>query len=238
MNDIVKFSPAAGGVGFAKGAKAFGANRPIVQTGIPLLVLQRLDGVWVHSSERIEVEPGSKWVIDANTTCQGYVAWHAGMPTERMSFVGQELIDPQTLPPTPAKDGWVPQVGFGLICLDGEDKGLHVLYKANTQGAIKAWNATYDAMEARAAQGLGHNPVVELESWFYRRKEDNGIVWNPTFKIIGWMGDDQAQIESDADDPKGDMIDEDIPFMADAKPKVEPEPEPPVRGTRRQRRNG
>jgi hypothetical protein len=233
MSDIVKFTPAAGGVGFAKGMAEFNARRPTTQGGVPLLILQKTDGAWVYGRDRVEVEEGSRWVIDGNSVCMGYVAWHAGQPTERMAFIGQPSIDPASLPPTPAKAGWQEQVGFGLICLDGEDAGERVLYKTNTMGGLECWNAVFDAMVARAGQGLPHNPVVTMTNSSYTRAEDGGKVWKPVLEIVGWMGDETAQVSAPEAEEAGEDGEVDpIPFEAN-EPEPEPEPAPASQSRRR-----
>lgn len=195
MSDIVKFTP---GGGFLQGAQTFQKAKPQVASGIPLLQCRKESGKWVYGPDRIEVEDGSLWAIDANSTAMGYVDWHGGKPVgERMAVVGQEPVNPADLPPAQGKNGWEDQVGFGLICTNGEDAGVAVVYKTNTKGGIEAFNKTFDAMQARAAAGKPFNPVVKLTNTNYTHNE-YGLIWKPIFEIVDWLGDETSQVEDHA----------------------------------------
>lgn len=223
-NSVVPFSPAAGGMGFAKGAEQFNKSRPRTAGGMNLLKLDKTSGLWMYGKDNIEVEEGSEWVVDANSMCKGYVAWVAGQPSDHMAFVGQPDIDPADLPPTTAKQGWQDQVGFGLICLDGEDKDEKVMYKTNTMGGIEAWNDLFDEMMARVAQGLSFNPILTLGETHYQHRE-HGTIYKPVLTIVGWM---------DADGNRDDA--DEAPLVEDK--SEEPEPKKEAEAPKRRARRG
>jgi hypothetical protein len=189
---------------FLENAKTFEATAPKAKSGgVPIMRLNKSDGVWVYGADSVEVEEDSQWVIPPDSLLQGYIAWHGGkVEGEKMATIGAEPVSPNALPPVNAKNGWEEQVGFGLVCITGEDTDTKAVFKTNTKGGIEAWNNVFDAIKARAVAGKSFTPIVKLTHSSYQHSE-YGKIRKPVFEVVGWHGDEAAgAIESDDEAPK------------------------------------
>ena len=194
MTDIVvanNLTPDA----FAASAQKFAEAAPRREAGgAPFLKMMKTDGSWVYGGDSVEVEEDSIWMVDPNTLCMGFIAWHAGkVEGEQMAFLGQETINAADLPPVAAKNGWEDQVGFGLICETGEDAGTKVIWKTNNHGGLQAWNKIFDAMKERSGTGQSYVPRIKMSHDSYTHT-DYGKIYKPIFEIVGWQGDEVEQI--------------------------------------------
>lgn len=194
MNDIVianDLTPDA----FGDAAAKFKAAAPRREAGgAPFLKMLKNDGSWVYGSDATEVEEDSVWLVDPQTMCQGFIAWHGGkVEGEQMAFIGQEPVAAHNLPPVAAKSGWEDQVGFGLVCETGEDAGTKVVWKTNTHGGIQAWNKVFDEMMARNGSGQSYVPRILMTHDSYNHTE-YGVIRKPMFEIVGWQGDEAEKI--------------------------------------------
>lgn len=180
---------------FLDEAKAFEATAPKSNNNsIPIMRLNKSDGVWMYGADNTEVEEDSEWAIPPDSLAQGYIAWHAGkVEGERMATFGSAPVDPSSLPEVRAKNGWEEQVGFGLVCMTGEDEGTKAVFKTNTRGGIEAWNNVFDAIKARAVAGKSFVPVVKLTHSSYQHNE-YGRILKPVFEIAGWAGDEEEEV--------------------------------------------
>ncbi len=169
------------------------APRASAGGGAPLLRMLKGDGSWVFGADNVEVEPDARWAIDPASLAQGFIAWHGGkVEAERMAMIGHPPVDPTSLGPVSAKNGWEDQVCFGLVCQDGEDKDTAVVFKSNTHGGRGAFFDVFDAMKARAVEGLGYAPLVVLRNDSYQHTE-YGKIFKPIFEIVGWLGDEEPE---------------------------------------------
>jgi len=197
---VANFGGSLDAASFLDEAKKFEATAPRVNNNsVPIMRLNKSDGVWVYGPDSTEVEEGSEWVIPPDSLAQGFIAWHAGkVEGERLSTFGKEPVDPTSLPEVKAKNGWEEQVGFGLVCMNGEDEGTRAVFKTNTKGGVEAWNNIFDAIKARAAAGKSLAPIVKLTHSSYQHNE-YGRILKPVFEIVGWEGDQEevAAIEED-----------------------------------------
>lgn len=187
---------------FVEQAKAFEATAPRVSgNSMPIMRMLKADGSWVYGADSTEVEEDAEWAIPPDSLAQGFIAWHAGkVEGERMATFGKPAVDPSSLPEVKAKNGWEEQVGFGLVCLTGEDEGTKAVFKTNTKGGTEAWNNVFDAIKARAVAGKPFTPRVRLTNSSYQHAE-YGRIYKPIFEVVGWVGDedeDVAQIEDEA----------------------------------------
>jgi hypothetical protein len=201
MSAVTPFEATLPASAFTEAAADFKKTLPPVNTGGNFLKLRRTDGVWVYGKDGVEVEDESQWAVNPHSISKGFIAWHAGRPEgEKMARIGQPAILAADLPPVSAKNGWEVQVGFDLVCISGEDTDVEVNYKTNTQGGIGAFDAIFNALSARAAAGQAFVPIVELGETNYNHPE-NGLIYKPVFKIVGWAGDETTAIE-DEEAPK------------------------------------
>lgn len=162
------------------------AQEATAVAGSPYLRLTKGTGEWVYGQKDTEVQPGSLWAINPLSFGMGFVAWKGGKPVgDRMSAIMREApIDPNTLPDVGAE--WDPQVSFDLVCLNGEDEGTSIVYKANSKGASKAFSELTGALQRQLGIDPSTTvPVVKLESEFYMHSQ-YGKTWNPIFTIVRW----------------------------------------------------
>lgn len=187
---------------FVEQAKAFEATAPRVSgNSMPILRMLKSDGSWVYGQDSTEVEEDSEWAIPPDSLAQGFIAWHAGkVEGERMATFGKPAVDPSSLPEVKAKNGWEEQVGFGLVCLTGEDEDTKAVFKTNTKGGVEAWNNVFDAIKARAVAGKPFTPRVRLTNTSYQHAE-YGRIFKPIFEIVGWVGDEE-EVEQIEQEPK------------------------------------
>jgi len=183
---------------FVEQAKAFEATAPRVSgNSMPIMRMLKSDGSWVYGADSTEVEEDSEWAIPPDSLAQGFIAWHAGkVEGERMATFGKPAVDPSSLPEVKAKNGWEEQVGFGLVCLTGEDEGTKAVFKTNTKGGTEAWNNVFDAIKARAVAGKPFTPRVSLKNSSYQHAE-YGKIYKPVFEVVGWVGDEDVELIED-----------------------------------------
>lgn len=224
---VVAFTPQTSLANVEDAFGAFEQDKPAVTGGAAFLKLRKNDGLWVYGQEEIECEDGARWLLDSTSLCQGYIDWHQGRPAgERMAVLGQPPVNPADLPPAQGKNGWEKQVGFGVICLDGEDKGVQIVYKTNTDGGKRAYNAVFDAIKARALAQLPRNPIIFLKEDSYTHAE-YGKIFKPVFEIVGWVDQDGNEFGL-----------EEVPQIQQGEAEAEPveEEAKPAGRQRRQRR--
>jgi hypothetical protein len=84
---------------------------------------------------------------------------------------------------------WQEQWAVNLKCLGGADAGVEVVFKATTDGGIKAVVLMVDLIRDRINSGQ-HNgkivPIVLLGKDSYQHSQ-YGRVWYPVLNIVDWM---------------------------------------------------
>lgn len=172
------------------GALAAAKTRIATESGdYPFLRLLK-SGEWVYSADDVEVQEGSLWAINPASFSEGYVAWGKG------SLEGEEMqpmtsATPIVLASLPdVGHPWKKQVAFILCCMNGEDEGQQVLYKASSKGGLKAANAMLNSVIEQIEADPAHIvPTVELEMDSYKHKE-YGKIYTPIFAIDSWINFD------------------------------------------------
>jgi hypothetical protein len=84
---------------------------------------------------------------------------------------------------------WVEQWAVNLKCISGADAGVEVVFKATTDGGIKAVVIMVDQVRDRLNSGQHDGkiaPIVLLEKDSYPHKE-HGKVWIPVLNTVDWM---------------------------------------------------
>jgi len=186
-------------------------NVPQPTSGAKFLRLSADDGSWVFGADNTEVEAGSRWAVNPFSFRTGYVAWATaklnGGRREKLGEVMGSVDNPPAMPDVDhsARGGeWQEQVGFDLICLDGEDQDLEVQYNNNSHGGKSAFGALFNEVGMRPSPEHCF-PVVVLESDSYHNKNWGKTVFTPIFKVVDWADHDQnllsgisstAQLES------------------------------------------
>ena len=76
-----------------------------------------------------------------------------------------------------------------MKCLDGADAGVEVVFKATTDGGVKAIVILVDLVLDRINSGQHDGkvaPIVLLEKDSYQHGQ-YGKVWFPVLTLVGWM---------------------------------------------------
>ncbi len=206
--------------------------------GIPLLRLTKV-GDWVFGASSDPVEEGARYVINPATIMTGFIAWKDGKPAEeRMVPVGQ-VVNKADLPDAKETFGvntsgpnsgkpvtWDAQTQFDLMCVEGEDAGMVLRYKAVSYGGRRAASGLIEEIAKRISSPNGYTdiiPKIELETDSYDHK-DYGEIQTPVFEIVGWMepaeaaGGEQEEVETEV------VNTEDVPDDAEEADVAPPKP--------------
>ena len=162
----------------------------IGRTGLPMMLFKREgSGTWGFGQKRTIPELDSKWAVNPLTFKYGYICFGADKKVldERLVSVSQPKPDITTLPDTgfPWQEEWA----VNMKCLDGADAGVEVIFKATTDGGVKAVVIMVDLIRDRINSGQHEGkivPIVLLEKDSYQHSQ-HGKVWFPVLNTIEWM---------------------------------------------------
>jgi hypothetical protein len=180
--------------------------------------LKMVKGVWVYGKDGIEVEEGSHWAVNINSLARGFIAWPAdgsgGRPLgEEMRSIYQDPITEGELPNL-ANGSWASQVGFEVVCLNGEDKGTECIFKASTKGAESAFNDLLTSIGKYFNGSFDPDktvPVISFETESYEHpKKSYGTIIKPVFKIVRWESASASldTVEEVEDEPEVEVKEE------------------------------
>src|SRR5215475_11950095 len=162
----------------------------IGRSGLPMMLFKREgSGTWGYGQKRIVPEPGSKWAVNPLTFKYGYICFgdNNKVLDERLVPVNQPKPVITELPDMgfPWQEEWA----VNMKCLDGADAGVEVIFKATTDGAIKAIVLLVDELR-NWLNGNQHNgkivPIVLLEKDGYQHPK-HGPTAIPVLTIVDWM---------------------------------------------------
>jgi hypothetical protein len=142
----------------------------------------------VFGQENIEVQEGSRWCVNVMSLEHGWTCW---VDNGSKNKLAGEVMAPVNVPrpPKPAPiDGteFKEQRNMELKCLDGEDAGTEVLYKASSYGGLKASVKLMDEVYRQLARDPHHPcPVLELRSDTYPHSKWGQVV-EPILVVVGW----------------------------------------------------
>jgi len=189
----VASAPAGGALASIASLAAALANVPIGigRTGLPMMLFKSREdgGTWGYGQRRTIPEEGSRWAVNPLTIQWGCISFGDG------NKVVGERLGPITQPKPLIAD--MPDTGFpwqeewsvNMKCLDGADAGVEVIFKATTDGAIKAIVQLVDELRNRL-NGNQHNnkvaPIVLLEKDGYQHPK-HGPTAIPVLPIVDWM---------------------------------------------------
>ena len=186
----------------------------IGRSGLPMMLFKREgSGTWGFGQKRTIPEAGSRWAVNPLTFKYGYICFGDSnkVVDERLVPVSQPKPVITELPNTgfPWQEEWA----VNMKCLDGADAGVEVIFKATTDGGVKAIVILVDQVRDRINSGQHDGkiaPIVLLEKDSYQHSE-HGRVWIPVLNTVDWMS---------LDGPA---------------PTPEPAPQPPTEQPRRRR---
>jgi hypothetical protein len=146
-------------------------------------------GTWGFGQRRTIPEEGSRWAVNPLTIQWGCISFG-----DSNKVVGECLV-PIAQPKPLIADmpdttfPWQEEWSVNMKCLDGADAGVEVIFKATTDGAIKAIELLVDELRNRL-NGNQHNgkiaPIVLLEKDGYQHPK-HGPTPIPVLTIVDWM---------------------------------------------------
>ena len=189
----VASAPAGGALASIASLAAALANVPIGigRTGLPMMLFKSREdgGTWGFGQRRTIPEEGSRWAVNPLTIQWGCISFGDGN-----KVVGERLV-PITQPKPLIADmpdttfPWQEEWSVNMKCLDGADAGVEVIFKATTDGAIKAIVLLVDELRNRL-NGNQHDgkivPIVLLEKDGYQHPK-HGPPAIPVLTIVDWM---------------------------------------------------
>ena len=162
----------------------------IGRSGLPMLLFKREgSGTWMFGQKRTIPEAGSRWAVNPLTFKYGFICFN-----NANKVAGEHLV-PVSQPKPVITDmpdtgfPWVEQWCVNVKCLDGADAGVEAVYKANTDGGIKAVAAMVELIRDRISGGQHDDkivPIVLLGKDSYPHSE-HGKVWIPLLDTVDWM---------------------------------------------------
>lgn len=204
MNDATKKAVAVTGLGgdlLAKLQSGVAASRSltVVSGGKPFLRMLR-DGGWVYGQQDAEVQDGSSWAINPLSIQHGWCCWPKADDPTANKMLGERMVSVQEpRPPQPEPIQGVPfteQRAFELRCMDGEDAGVEVLYKASSRGGLNAIDKLLSALQVQLANTPSHPcPVVQLQCDSYQHAK-YGRIYIPVLDVVDWS-DMSGNLQSD-----------------------------------------
>jgi hypothetical protein len=162
----------------------------IGRTGLPMLLFKSREGsgTWMFGQKKTIPEQASRWAVNPLTFKYGCICFNGN------KVVGEHLVSVSQPKPliTEMQDTgfpWQEEWAVNMKCLDGADAGVEVVFKATTDGQIKALVAMIDQVRDRINGGQHDGkiaPIVLLEKDSYPHRE-HGKVWIPVLNNVDWM---------------------------------------------------
>jgi len=162
----------------------------IGRTGLPMMLFKSREGsgTWMFGQRKTIPEAGAKWAVNPLTFKWGCIC-----------FSGNKVVDERLVPISQPKPlitempntglPWQEEWAVNMKCLDGADAGVEVIFKATTDGAIKAVVFLLDQVRDRLNGGQHDGkiaPILLLEKDSYPHRE-HGKVWIPVLNTVDWM---------------------------------------------------
>jgi hypothetical protein len=164
----------------------------ISRTGLPMLLFKSREGsgTYVFGQRKTIPEEGSKWAVNPTTFQWGCISFNGNkVAGEQLVSIGQPKPLITEMPDTgfPWQEEWA----VNMKCISGADAGVEVIFKATTDGAIKAVVMLLDLVRDRLNLGEKEHhgkivPIVLLEKDSYPHAQ-YGKVPYPVLNAVDWM---------------------------------------------------
>jgi hypothetical protein len=162
----------------------------IGRTGLPMMLFKSREdsGTWGFGQRRTIPEADSRWAINPLTFKWGTICFNGNkVVDERLVSVSQPKPMITEMPDTgfPWQEEWA----VNMKCTNGADAGVEVIFKATTDGALKAVVLMVDQVRDRINGGQHDGkivPIVLLEKDSYQHSQ-HGRVWFPVLNNVDWM---------------------------------------------------
>ena len=146
---------------------------------------------WTVGQKRNIPEDGSSWAVNPMTFMWGFICFgNDNKPLgERLVPVSQPMPDVTELPDHGFS--WQPQWAADMKCLDGADAGVEVIFKANTDGGVKAIVTLVELVRNQIDRGQDEHkgkiaPIAKLERDSYPHPQ-YGKTNIPVLTVVDWM---------------------------------------------------
>jgi hypothetical protein len=167
----------------------------IGRTGLPMLLFKREgSGTWMFGQKKTIPEPDSRWAVNPMTFKYGFICF-----SDTNKVVGEHLVSVSQPKPviTEMQDTgfpWQEEWAVNMKCISGADAGVEVVFKATTDGQIKAVVILIDQVRDRLNSEHERKredsgkiaPIVLLEKDSYQHSQ-YGKVWFPVLNTVDWM---------------------------------------------------
>ena len=176
----------------------------IGRSGLPMLLFKSREdsGTWGFGQRRTIPEEGSRWAVNPLSFKYGAICFNGNkVVDECLVSVSQPKPMITEMPDTgfPWQEEWA----VNLKCISGADAGVEVIFKANTDGGIKAVVIMVDQVRDRINSGQHDGkivPIVLLEKDSYQHSQ-YGRVYFPVLNTIDWMSLDGPAPTSTSAEP-------------------------------------
>jgi len=160
------------------------------RTGLPMLLFKREgSGTWMFGQKKTIPEPDGRWAVNPMTFKYGFICF-----SDANKVIGEHLVPVSQPKPviTEMQDTgfpWQEEWAVNMKCISGADNGVEVVFKATTDGGIKAVVLLVDLIRDRINGGQHDGkiaPIVLLEKDSYQHGQ-YGRVWFPVLNNVDWM---------------------------------------------------
>ena len=216
MTKLVKFTDAgnlpANPADLIQGLQNVNANLQGTAGGVPFLRLLK-SGEYAYGPENLQPTVDSLWAVNPYSIQHGYACWGDG------ELLGEQMVPFNQAAPNKGDlpdygEDWDQQFSMNLQCVQGEDKGVVVLYRGTSTGLRNAAKQLIADIITQVQKDPQHIvPVLELDVDSYHHKK-YGQIFYPILNIVEWVTFETGEPAEEAPEP-------------------EPEPEPRQRQRRR-----
>lgn len=145
-------------------------------------------GTWVYGADQTEVPSDAEFAVNPSGFQHGFVCWEEDGDRklgEVVAAITDPLPDPGPLPQ--GGRGWDAQLGCHLKGVDGEFKGIEMVYRSTAVGGKRAVGGLAKQVGLKLEDGDKNIvPIVTLSSESYKHPK-YGKIFTPIIKIARWI---------------------------------------------------